>query len=311
MSKKTEEAVDRKYFHFHYSLLKFFGLSIFNDPNEKRNYLYSFYSIIQLGVWIFLFTITLVMAIPYIYKNLDNLMLNLSFSITFTLSFIKLYLVVFKRKTIQGIVESIEITMSEFSQNNRIMKKTTTISKQLTMSVMIFANMTVIGLIIGGTFKAVASPKIHYESHNSTFLPSNRILPMPVFLPFEISSDFVYSIAFAYQILGISVYGNIVVLINTLMITVMVHISGRFANLRYVLENLRSLAILKLAEGNGKVEFKNGDRIFNKHFNVDEIEERMMGSKKTLIVKLSHENLNKIMLKGLKECIEHHISIIS
>lgn len=313
-----------KYFPFHYSFMRFIGLGYFHNPKEKnfKNFSkpwYVLYSVVQLGFWVFLFTAALWMEVPYIYKNLDRLMLNLTFSVTFTSSLVKLYIVVAHNRTIQQIVYSIEYDLCQFPQNEKIMKKTLTVCRQLTLSILTFANLTVLGLVIGGTVQALWSPKIFKAKFvNSTeiFKPSDRILPMPVYLPFEITSDYIYAIAFIYQILGIQWYGNIVVLINTFMNTIMVHFAGKFANLKYFVENTREVAILrlrlKIVGTNSEKLILSREKALIQLQTLGQVgEDEMAESEKIVMAYFNEEEINKEMCIFLKECIKHHISILS
>lgn len=313
-----------KYFPLHYSLMRFVGLGYFHNPKEKdfKNFSkpwYVLYSAVQLGFWVFIFTAALWIEVPYIYKNLDRLMLNLTFSVTFSSSLVKLYIVIAHNKTIQMIVYSIEHDLCQFPQNEKIMKKTVAVCRRLTLSILSFANLTVIGLVIGGTVQAIRSPKIFKAKHvNNTeiFKPSDRILPMPVYLPFEITSDYIYAIAFIYQILGIQWYGNIVVLINTFMNTIMIHFADKFANLKYFVENTREVAILRLRlkidKGKSvKLTLSRKEAQIQLQTFGEVGEHELAESEKIVSTYFTEEEINKEMCYFLKECIQHHIALLS
>lgn len=303
-----------KYFPFHYKLFTIFGLGQFHNPVEENfsifsNPLYIMYSLCQHVFWTLLFPIALWLEVPRLLGSLDRLMLNLTFSITFTLMFIKLSIVLAQNKNIQKLIYTIEVELVTFTQSNMILNNTVKISKCMTYAVLIFANTTVIGLVIGGIFQAFWYPE------NADAEPKDRILPMPVYLPYEVSSNFLYTITFIYQILGIVWCGNLVVLINTFMNAIMAHIAGRFANLRHVLENIKLICLSKVSSENLRESIAK-DTIMDSELNIDELKfhENLIKYEKMeigIIKKYGQEAFDAYLCKCLKECIVHHRSIIS
>ncbi|XP_077290349.1 odorant receptor Or1-like [Arctopsyche grandis] len=299
-----------KYFPFHYRLLRIAGLGEFHDPhhgnfNNFSKPVYIIYSVIQHIFWTVLFPIALWMEVPRLAGDLDRLTLNLTFSITFVLTYVKLYIIMVKNRDIQQVVYTLEEDFFNFSQSKLISDKTVKMSKCITYSVLIFANSTVVGLIIGGIIQA------GWNSTSSSF--HTRKFPVPVYLPHEISSDFIYSVTFVYQIFGIVWCGNLVVLINTFINAIMVHVAGRLANLRLVIENIRPICISKLhSRILSKNDFKD-EVIMNRDFNIDEL----VGSvgrgriERNVLTHYGQDFLDKYMYKCMKECIIHHKSIIS
>lgn len=305
--------INEKYFPFHYKLFTIFGLGQFYNSTQNKftifsNLLYIIYSLFQHIFWTLLFPIALWLEVPNLSGDLDRLMLNLTFSITFTLMFIKLAIILVQRENIKKLVHVLEVELVTFTQSNLIMKKSVRISKRMTCAVLIFANTTVIGLIIGGVYQVIWYPG------NPGGAPKDMILPMPVYLPYEVSSNFLYTITFIYQIFGVIWCGNLVVMINTFMNAIMVHAAGRFANLRYVLENIKSICLLKMSSNNPSfIE----DAIMDGDLNIDKFrlykknQNKFDKMEKDVIEKYGRETFDAYLCKCLKECILHHRSIIT
>lgn len=242
----------RRYFAFHYRMLRFLGLGWWHDPDEgsTTNFpaFYLPYSIITQFLWVVCF-VGLETIDPFIGdKEGERFMFSLSFVITHDLTLVKLYLFYFRNRELQSIVQTLEIEMYDYYQNDDKNRKTVRTTRILTGAFMFFgwatiANSNINGAIQDFRWKAV----IRQLGENMT--RPERSLAQPIYIPWNYQDEKAYIATFVLEAVGLLWTGHIVMIIDTFIGGIIVHMSSQFIILQEAIATFYDRAILELRNG--------------------------------------------------------------
>lgn len=243
----------RRYFGFHYSLLRFLGLGWWHHPDEDdtRNFYgwYLYYAIVTQLVWVVGF-VGLETIDPFIggEKDMDKFMFSLSFVITHDLTLIKLCIFYFRNAAIQDIVHILEIDLHTFYQNSNKTLHTIKVSKILTASFLFFGWTTIANASAYGAFQDTWW-KAEMAQLNDTALKRPRTLPQPIYIPWNYQNDSSFIPTFALETVGLLWTGHIVMTIDTFIGSVILHMSSQFVILQEALTTAYDRTMKQLYEG--------------------------------------------------------------
>ncbi|XP_013190239.2 uncharacterized protein LOC106134684 [Amyelois transitella] len=242
----------RRYFAFHFYLLRFLGLGWWHQPDEGKTsnfpswYLY--YSIVTQLVWVAGF-VGLETIDPFVgEKDIDRFMFSLSFVITHDLTLIKLYIFFFKNDKIQDIVRTLEIDLYNFYQNNAKNRATIRTTKIMTASFIFFGWLTIGNTNVYGTIMDLRWKAEIAQLNDSALYPS-RTLPQPIFIPWDYQKDASYISTFVLETVGLLWTGHIVMTIDTFIGSVILHMSSQFAILCEAITTAYDRTIFQMYEG--------------------------------------------------------------
>nr|AOE48019.1 putative odorant receptor OR14 [Athetis lepigone] len=246
------ESRPKRYFGFHYRVLRFLGLGWWHHPEEENttNFpgWYFYYSIATQVVWVAGF-VGLETIDPFVgEKEMDRFMFSLSFVITHNLTLIKLYIFFFKNVDIQEIVHTLEIGMYDYYQNIAKNRKTVKISKIITCSFIFFGWVTIGNGNVYGTIQDLQWKKLVATLNDSTPRPV-RTLPQPIYIPWDYQKDASYIPTFVLETVGLLWTGHIVMTIDTFIASVILHMGSQFEILNEAITTAYDRTMKSLREG--------------------------------------------------------------
>lgn len=229
----TQTVADRptRYFAFHFRMLRFLGLGWWHHPDENNfnNFptWYIPYSIITQVVWVVGF-VGLETIDPFIgNKEMERFMFSLSFVITHDLTCIKLYLFFFKNRELQEVVRMLEINLYEYYQNNLKNRSIVRSTRIMTSSFLFFGWATIANSNINGAIQDFRW-KAAVAKLNATEDRPERQLAQPIYIPWAYQEDRSYISTFILEAAGLLWTGHIVMIIDTLIASIIMHMSGQF-----------------------------------------------------------------------------------
>lgn len=222
----------RRYFIFHFTLLRFLGLGWWHQPEEgdTRNFpgWYLYYSIVKLTVWVAGF-VGLETIDPFVgEKEMDRFMFSLSFVITHNLTIIKLYLFIFKNKELQEIVRIIQLDLYEYYQNNETNRSTIKITRIFTIMFIAFGWITIGNSNVYGAVQDFQWKSLVKNLNGTSEIPV-RTLPQPIYIPWNYQKDKSFIPTFILETVGLLWTGHIVMGIDTFIGSLILHMSSQFA----------------------------------------------------------------------------------
>lgn len=242
----------RKYFIFHFLLLRFLGLGWWHQPEEKdtNNFpgWYLYYSIAAMTIWVAGF-VGLETIDPFVgEKKMDQFMFSLSFVITHNLTVIKLYLFLFKNKEIQEIVRIIQLDLYEFYQNNKTNRNTIKITRIFTIMFISFGWITIGNSNVYGAVQDFQWRAAVKKLNDSSEKPV-RNLPQPIYIPWNFQEDKSFIPTFMLETTGLLWTGHIVMSIDTFIGSLILHMSSQFAVLGEAVMTAYDRTMVQLREG--------------------------------------------------------------
>lgn len=249
----TDPNRPRRYFGFHYLLLRFLGLGWWHHPDESdtRNFFgwYLYYAIVTQLVWVVGF-VGLETIDPFLggEKDMDKFMFSLSFVITHDLTLIKLCIFYFRNAHIQDIVHTLEIDLHRYYQNSNKTRRIIKVSRILTASFLFFGWMTIMNASVYGAFQDIWW-KAEMAQLNDTTLKRPRTLPQPIYIPWNYEKDSSYIPTFALETVGLLWTGHIVMTIDTFIGSVILHMSCQFVIFQESLTTAYDRTMKQLYEG--------------------------------------------------------------
>nr|AXF48792.1 odorant receptors OR47 [Lobesia botrana] len=303
----------KRYFAIHFTLLRFLGLGWWHHPDEG-NYsnfpgLYLYYSILTQIVWVAGF-VGLETIDPFVgEKDIDRFMFSLSFVITHDLTCIKLYLFFFKNRAIQEIVRTLEIEVYDYYQNIDKNRATIRITKIMTASFVFFGWITIGNTNVYGTIQDLKW-KREVALLNDTEARPLRTLPQPIYIPWPYQTDEAYISTFVLETVGLLWTGHIVMIIDTFIGSVILHMSSQFAILQEAFMTAYERALLKLVSNmpidndinDNLMPTKNEDYIGNT--GLDKLEVRVKSF-------YTGKQIEMAVEKSIVNCLRQHQLLIS
>lgn len=297
----------RRYFIFHFILLRFLGLGWWHQPEEgdTRNFpgWYLYYSILTQTVWVAGF-VGLETIDPFVgEKEMDRFMFSLSFVITHNLTIIKLYLFIFKNKEFQEIVRTIQLDLYEYYQNNQTNRTTIKISRVFTIMFICFGWITIGNSNVYGAVQDFHWRALVRNLSDPSEIPV-RNLPQPIYIPWNYQKDKSFIPTFILETTGLLWTGHIVMTIDTFIGSLILHMSSQFAILGEAVVTAYDRTMAKLSEG---ASHTSGENV-SKHISLlDEIEEN-----NETIVKAFYtdKQIDSALQTTLRNCFRQHQVLI-
>ncbi|XP_026755601.2 uncharacterized protein LOC113515548 [Galleria mellonella] len=300
----------RRYFYFHFILLRFLGLGWWHQPDEgdTRNFpnWYLYYSIATQLIWVAGF-VGLETIDPFFgEKEMDRFMFSLSFVITHDLTLIKLYIFFFKNNEIQDIVRILEIDLYRYYQNNKRNQATIITTKIMSSAFIFFGWLTIGNTNVYGTIQDIQW-KAEVAKLNDTSVKPLRTLPQPIYIPWNYQTDAAYISTFVLETVGLLWTGHIVMSIDTFIGSVILHMSSQFSILGEALVTAYDRTMLQLYDGvdvdmsesSHALEAGNGD--IKTSDNIERIVRR----------RYSEEQVELALQNTIKNCLKQHQLLIS
>ncbi|KAI5644390.1 7tm odorant receptor domain-containing protein [Phthorimaea operculella] len=287
----------------HYTVLRFLGLGWWHHPEEEdnRNFpgLYLYYTIVTELVWVVGF-VGLETIDPFIgEKEMDRFMFSLSFVITHDLTVIKLYLFLFKNVELQDIVHTLEIKLQDFYQNYDKTRATIRTTRILTGSFIFFGWVTIGNANIYGAIQDLKW-RVEVSQLNDTVPIPDRTLPQPIYIPWNYQKDISYIPTFILETVGLLWTGHIVMIIDTMVGTIILHMSSQFAIFQEALLSVYDRTVMQLYEGIREVNEKE----------LEVKEDKLDLYEAVVKESYSKEEFEMALEKSLKKCFRHHQLLI-
>ncbi|XP_045534907.1 odorant receptor Or1 [Papilio machaon] len=299
MSNSSDVSRPKRYFGFHYILLRFLGLGWWHHPDENntRNFpgLYFYYALLTELVWVVIF-VGLESIDPFIgHKDLDRFMFSLSFVVTHDLTLIKLYIFFFKNRDLQDIVRTLEIDLQDYYQNNGLIRRTIKVTKILTGSFLFFGWLTIGNTTVYGIVRDIKWKTEILQLNESTSKPP-RTLPQPIYIPWNYENERPYIVTYLFETIGLLWTGHIVMTIDTFIGSVILHMSCQFTILQEAFLTAYDRAIESLYQGIQTNEYTSN--------NLDMKENSIRMYK-------SDKEIEEGLLTVLKSCFKQHQLLIN
>lgn len=299
----------RRYFGFHYLLLRFLGLGWWHHPDEGETSNFSgwylYYAIVTQLVWVVGF-VGLETIDPFLggEKDMDKFMFSLSFVITHDLTLIKLCIFYFRNAQIQDIVHTLEIDLHRFYQNNNKTRRIIKVSRILTASFLFFGWTTIMNASVYGAFQDIWW-KAEMAQLNDTTLIRPRTLPQPIYIPWNYEKDSSFIPTFALETIGLLWTGHIVMTIDTFIGSVILHMSCQFVIFQEALTTAYDRTMKQLYDG--------FQRDVNDDENLDtQLTTKSEPDKYEAIVQeyYTEEKIETALETTLKNCFRQHQTLI-
>lgn len=298
----------KRYFGFHYILLRFLGLGWWHHPdeNDTRNFpgLYFYYALLTELVWVVIF-VGLESIDPFIgHKDLDRFMFSLSFVVTHDLTLIKLYIFFFKNRELQDIVRILEINLQDYYQNNGLIRRTIRVTKILTASFLFFGWLTIGNTTVYGIVQDIKWKRELLQLNESLISPP-RTLPQPIYIPWNYEDERPYIFTYAFETIGLLWTGHIVMTIDTFIGSVILHMSCQFTILQEAFLSAYDRVITNLYQGIqiNENSVRNSSEHINSRDNLD-IKENVIRKYK------SDKEIEEALMSVLKSCFKQHQLLI-
>lgn len=242
----------RRYFIFHFLLLRFLGLGWWHQPEEgdTRNFpgWYLYYSIVTQTVWVAGF-VGLETIDPFVgEKEMDRFMFSLSFVITHNLTIIKLYIFIFRNKEIQETVRTLQLDLYDYYQNNKKNRTTIKITRIFSIMFVSFGWITIGNSNVYGAMQDFHWKAIVKNLNDTSYRPA-RNLPQPIYIPWNYQEDKSFIPTFILETTGLLWTGHIVMTIDTFIGSVILHMSSQFAILGEALVTAYDRTMAQLRNG--------------------------------------------------------------
>ncbi|XP_049870354.1 uncharacterized protein LOC126369833 [Pectinophora gossypiella] len=296
----------RHYFGFHYLLMRFLGLGWWHHPEKRdtRNFpgWYLYYAIITELVWVVGF-VGLETIDPFIgERDLDQFMFSLSFVITHDLTLIKLYIIFFRNDEIQETVRTLEIDVQDYYQNHEKTRKTIRLSRILTGSFIFFGWLTIGNASIYGAVQDFKWKKTVALLNDSSLAP-DRSLPQPIYIPWNYQKDSSFIPTFALETVGLLWTGHIVMTIDTMIGSIILHMSSQFSIFQEAVVTAYDRTIAQLYD---RMPYDvDGNELQSENLNEFDKYERAVRET------YSEEEIGKALEATLRDCFRQHQLLIS
>ncbi|KAJ8727675.1 hypothetical protein PYW07_001794 [Mythimna separata] len=241
----------RQYFRYHYRILRFLGLGWWHQPEEGKTsnfpgwYLY--YSIFTQVVIVAGF-VTMETIDPFVGEiDKDQFMFCLAFIITDNFTLLKMSIFIFKNVDIQYIVHTIEIELYDYYQNIPKIRETIKKTKIITGAFLFFGWLTIGNGHVYGTIQDIKWKSL-VATINDTSLHPVRALPQSIYIPWDYQKDSRYIPIFVFETIGLLWTGHVVMIIDTFIASVTLHMSSQFEILNEAIRTAYDRTMSSLCE---------------------------------------------------------------
>lgn len=239
----------RRYFAFHYRMLRLLGLGWWHHPDEgsTTNFpaAYLPYSIVTQFLWVVCF-VGLETIDPFIRDmEVERFMFSLSFVITHDLTLVKLYLFYFRNCELQGIVKTLELEMYDHYQNDSKNRKTIQSTRVLTGAFLFFGWATIANSSINGAIQDFRW-KATIRTLGENMTKPERSLAQPIYIPWSYQDEKVYIATFIIEAAGLLWTGHIVMIIDTFIGGIILHMSSQFIILQEAITTFYDRTMIEL-----------------------------------------------------------------
>lgn len=317
-----------RYFEIHYKLLCFLGIVKFHhsDDDSLNNYpgIYAIYSFACIAINFVGFTISETIFAYTEWGGHRDIAVQF-FAVTMVgidvIQVIKTLIFMKNNKKIRKIIKVLEIDSKKFKTDEKILKSSISFTKFLTYGFLIVGLLTIVCMSAYHLIEDISrKDKIRLSNYT---LQIPRVTPFTVYVPWRTERDLPYFAGYIYCCLGIFWLGTALMVGDTMIASLMAHISGQFQMVQIVVaeSGTKALDILeqRLAKRNLKathsklnsgrqpnkldIQFEDTDVSTTEN---DEFELR----KQRLMCYFTEEDFTLTMLDCLKEAIQYHQLII-
>ncbi|XP_077286984.1 odorant receptor 67c-like [Arctopsyche grandis] len=321
-----EERVPARYFGFHYKALRILGIGRFHHPDENNfnnypTFFYAMYGLICTSINIIGYTTSeTFFAIKVWQDKRESSLQFLACTMVGVHIFatIKILIIIKNNKTIQKIVHVLEIDSKRYNGDPHILQRSNFRTKVVTGFFFIVGEITMTCMAIYSIIADFDRKKKVRASNFTAEIP--RDIPFTAYVPWDTSEDLLWAAGFIYSVFGMYWMGSTLIICDTMIASIMTHISGQFTMVQKVMENIGDKAIDILYQKLDNV--KKGKLRFDIRRCDDQIEpndvehelswknDDFTYKKARLMLYFTEEDFNLAMIYCLKEAIEYHQMIV-
>lgn len=307
-----KEEKPSKYFGFHYRALRILGIGMFHHPDENNfnNYptlLYGLYGFLCTTINIIGYTTSeTLFAVKVWQDKRESSLVFLAFTMVGVHIFatIKILILIKNNKRIQKIIRVLEIDSKRFNGDAQILKRSLFLTKVVTGCFFIMGELTITCMSFYSIIVDVDRKLKLKEANYTIEIP--RDTPFTAYVPWDTSEDLLYAAGFIYCVFGMYWMGSTLIICDTMIASMMAHISGQFRMVQKVVENIGDDAIDILVHRLDK------SHVLKSMMRDDESEwKNSLSYKKSKIMLFySEDDFNNAMVYCLKRAIEYHQMIL-
>lgn len=314
------------YFGIHYKMLSLLGIGKFHyaEENNFNNYplAYSVYAFLCTCINIIGYTISeTVNAYKEWGGERDRTVQFFALTMVGVHGFatIKTLILIKNNKIIQKIVRVLEIDSKKYQMDEEILRESMNFTKLVTYGFLGIGTLTISCMSIYSMIEDITRYQ-QLEMSNYT-ISIRRDTPFTAYVPWSIEDDLPYLAGFLYSVLGMYWMGTTLMVCDTMVASIMAHISGQFKMVQKVMSETgtKALSILetKLDQQvqntiDKKITFVRNEK--NKtpfsNFEILSDNDDFALRKQYLMSYFSEEDYNLAMIHCLKEAIQYHQMII-
>lgn len=314
------------YFGIHYKMLAFLGIGKFHyaEENNFNNYPPAYF--------IYAFLCTTVNIIGYTISETVNAYKEWGGERDRTVQFfaltmvgvhgfatIKTLILIKNNRIIQKIVRVLEIDSKKYQMDEEILKESMNFTKLVTYGFLIMGTVTISCMSMYSLIEDI-SRKQQLKMSNYT-ISIRRETPFTAYVPWSTEDDLPYLAGFLYSVIGMHWMGTTLMVCDTMVASIMAHISGQFKMVQKVmsetgtkaltiLEAKLNLQVLKTIDKKMMFVRKANKKVSFKNFEMWSENEDFTLRKQRLMHYFNEEDYNLAMIHCLKEAIQYHQMII-
>jgi hypothetical protein len=314
-------AKSSRYFHLHCTFLRIMGMGMFHDPESGNldNFSNPFYILYTFLGMVYLSSLTVleVINIRTMLKgnmNIDALFYTLVIIGIHIMSLMKFVVFIKNNEGIQRVVKMLQIDTNRLRTDPDIEKESIYRTNFLTYIFVGIAGTTMILTGLFGFVKDAERSRLLKESNYTIDIP--RDLHTSLYIPWNINDDVAFTSSMIGVWFGLSWIGIIIVVMDTLMSCILIHISGQFKMIKKLIENFGNNTIDFLMNSLDENSKRRCERLKDEYMilydhNEDLFRNNYFLAKKRSVLKFFNEDqFDNAMNHCLIEIIEYHQLII-
>jgi 7tm Odorant receptor len=324
---ESVEVVPSRYFGFHYRALRILGIGRFHHPDENNfnnypTFFYAVYGLLCTTVNIVGYTMSETFFAIKVWQDKREASVQfLAFTMVGVHIFatIKILIIIKNNKTIQRIVRVLEVDSKRYYGNPQVLQRSMFLTKVVTGFFFIMGEVTITCMAIYSII-ADFDWKSKFGTTNST-IEMPRDIPFTAYVPWDTSQDLLWSAGFVYSVFGMYWMGSTLIICDTMIASIMAHISGQFIMVQNLVENIGDGAIEillhRLEKGKREklridVQKRNTQLELARNMEDELIRKNndFAYKKSRLMLFFTEDDFNSAMKHCLKEAIEYHEMIV-
>lgn len=312
MDNTSKEKIPSKYFGFHYRALRILGIGMFHHPEENNfnNYpsvFYGLYSFLCITINIIGYTTSeTLFAVKVWQDKREPSLVFLAFTMVGVHIFatIKILILIKNNKRIQKIIRVLETDSKRFDGDPDILKRSVFLTKVVTGCFFIMGEVTITCMSFYSIIVDFDRKHKLKEANYSIEIP--RDTPFTAYVPWDTNEDLFYAAGFVYCVFGMYWMGSTLIICDTMIASMMAHISGQFRMIQKVVENIGEDAIDLL------IQRLNKSHVLKKILPNEKSDwnNSLSYRKNKLMLYFTEDDFNVAMAQCLKRAIEYHQMII-